>query len=94
VSPDFVGLTFCASLYIASDKSLHSRPVKILLGQLVCSKSTWVLDCWQVMMHPHNLASKLFAMRDIEASLKGTYTFLIVPIGKAVPDHCFIGVLC
>jgi hypothetical protein len=94
VSPDFVGLTFWASLYIAGNKSLHSRPVEVLLGQLVHLKSTWMPNCWQVVVHPHNLASKLFAMRDVEVSLEGEYTFLVVPISKTVPDHCFVGVLC
>jgi hypothetical protein len=45
-------------------------------------------------MHPYNLASKLFAMGDVEAAFEGEYAFLVVPIGKAVPDHCFIGVFC
>jgi hypothetical protein len=56
-------------------------------GLLGCST-----NCWQVVMHSYNLALKLFAMRDVEAALEGEYAFLVVPIGEAVPDHCFVGV--
>jgi hypothetical protein len=86
MGPDFVCLTFGASLHIAGHKPFHPRPVEVPFSKFVRPQSSRVSNCWKVVMYPHGFASEVAVVGDVKTPFKGQCSVLVVPVGKAIPD--------